>query len=113
MGVTEYFRILKVNEKIEIHRAHCCDREYHTFFVSDYVKTDVYDIYDSDQYLVYSVYKGCFYDLKKLFDRMKNLLCDKDYELLLSRFEVLYCEGFNDDYNKWLAGDYNETIDEN
>ena len=99
----KYFRILKVNGKIEVHCASCFDLEYRTFFVSENIETHTYDLFESKRYAEYKVYKTCLNDIEDLFNRMKKILSEKDYELFLSRFDECYYTGFLEDYNIWLA----------
>ena len=55
MGITDYFRILKVDGKIEVHHAICVDHEYGTFFVSENVEADGYDLFGPSHYAKYEI----------------------------------------------------------
>ena len=112
MGITDNFRILKVDGKIEVHHAMSDDHEYVKFFVSENVEADEYDMFGPSRIAKYEVYKMRFDEFKELFDQMKGILSEKDYARFLSRIEKWYYKGFIKDYYKWLADEIDDD-DEN
>ena len=89
MGITDYFRVLKVNGNIEVRIAtFVANHEYRKFYVSENVEENGYD-----------VYRTRFNDLKELFDHMKRILSEKDYEMFLFLAEQYYYPGFIENYN--------------
>ena len=112
MGITDYFRILKVDGKIEVHHAMCVDYEYGKFFVSENVEADEYNMFGPSRIAKYEVYKVRFSDLKELFDHMKRILSKKDYALFFSKVDEWYYKEFINNYKKWLASNYNDDDDD-
>ena len=112
MGLGIYYRILKVNGKVEIHFAFDCDHEYSTFFVSDRVEATEYLMFGDTRYVEYYVDKCDFFGLKKLFDVVKRILSEKDYELFLLEVEKMYYSGVVADYNERLKEGFVEEIPE-
>ena len=112
MGVTEYFRIFKHNNKLHIHNAFCAVPDLKPWFIS---KDDVIDksnnvcerdpetvnnAFDGNRLFsdIISIYHSRFDEFHELYSTVKPLLTKRDLKIFINKIRELFSDKFIYDY---------------